>query len=1214
VGEYTTSGTVVNATLISGLDDPEGIAVSGGDLFITCNNSSLLAGSIAEYTTSGALVNAALVTGLASPRGIAISGNDIFVGNTAQSSVGEYTTAGAVVNADFINGVVAAGIAVSGQDVFVLNSGDGGPTTVVEYTTAGVAVGSNPLVTLPVAAEGIAVSGGDLYITRDDGEVREYTTSGQVVGAPTVTGLVSAEGIVISGQNIFVTTAGLTLNGGGAIAEFAVGHNIATADDVDTLNPQPDLVITKSDNLGGSSASSSIGSAHPGQAITYTITVSNKGPSDAVDASVVDAVPSGLSGATFTATATGGASGFSASGSGGIDDTDVDLPAGSTITYTVHATVSSTATGTLSNAAKLAGPYVNSQFASTLISGLNDPASIVVSGNDVFFLNTSEGTISEYTTAGAVVNASLVSGLTEPAGLALSGNDLFVSESNGTIGEYTTSGATVNAALISGLSAPGQLVVSGNDLLVAESNSTIGEYTTSGALVNASLITGFADLISFAISGNDLFVARDSLGIPFGSDADDIGSVSEFTTSGTLVNASFITGLGTPSAIIASGGDLFVIAQGLSEYTTAGVPVNTQLVPGLGASGAAISNGVLYVPEIPDTEVALGGAAGGVNVGLPGVSQSDNASIATFTFASQTATETDSITVPAPKVTGAATTENVQTTSGLVITPGAGDGAAYFQIYGITGGTLYESNGTTPIANNSYITLAQGEAGLKFTPNSGSLVPGGFTARESTTASAAGIIGSTTRAAITVTLAGPSVTGATTMENMQTTSGLVIKPGAKDSSAAYFQIYGITGGTLYQSNGTTPIANNSYITLAQGAAGLKFTPNPGSLVAGGFTVAESTTAGASGLSGPAVRATVTVNQLAGPLVTNAKTTENTQTTSGLVIKPGTGDGAAAYFQIYGITGGTLYQSNGTTPIANNSYITVAQGEAGLKFTPNAGSLVPGGFNVRESLTSTAAGLSGPTVRAAIAVLLAGPTVTNATATENAQTTSGLVIKPGASDSSAAYFQIYGITGGTLYQSNGTTPIANNSYITLAQGEAGLRFTPNPGSLVSGGFTATESTSASASGLSGPAVRATVTITPLTGPSVTSATTTENTQTTSGLVITPGTGDSAAAYFQIYGITGGTLYQNNGTTPIANNSYITLAQGEAGLKFTPNPGSLAAGGFTVTESTTGSASGLSGPAVRATVTVTAASSMATPDQLFTATDEAVSDFDLADLYV
>ena len=50
--------------------------------------------------------------------------------------------------------------------------------------------------------------------------------------------------------------------------------------------------------------------------------------------------------------------------------------------------------------------------------------------------------------------------------------------------------------------------------------------------------------------------------------------------------------------------------------------------------------------------------------------------------------------------------------------------------------------------------------------------------------------------------------------------------------------------------------------------------------------------------------------------------------------------------------------------------------------------------------------------------------------------------------------------------------------------------------------------------------------------MTNATTTENTQTTSGLVITPNSLDTAfVTNFQITSITGGTLYQNDGTTQI-----------------------------------------------------------------------------------
>ena len=73
----------------------------------------------------------------------------------------------------------------------------------------------------------------------------------------------------------------------------------------------------------------------------------------------------------------------------------------------------------------------------------------------LFVTDNANGTIGAYTTSGAVVNASLVSGLQAPVGIAVSGSNIYVTDyANGTIGAYTTSGAVVNANLVSGLSYP----------------------------------------------------------------------------------------------------------------------------------------------------------------------------------------------------------------------------------------------------------------------------------------------------------------------------------------------------------------------------------------------------------------------------------------------------------------------------------------------------------------------------------------------------------------------------------------------------------------------------------------------------------------------------------------------------------------------------------------------------------------------------------------
>ena len=118
--------------------------------------------------------------------------------------------------------------------------------------------------------------------------------------------------------------------------------------------------------------------------------------------------------------------------------------------------------------------------------------------------NAESGTIGEYGLDGSTVNAALISGLDGPSDILISGNDMFVvNQSGGTIGEYTLSGQTINADLISELVRPWGIAISGNDLFVVNAPSTdtgyIGEYTTSGATVNADLISGLDDPEGIAI-------------------------------------------------------------------------------------------------------------------------------------------------------------------------------------------------------------------------------------------------------------------------------------------------------------------------------------------------------------------------------------------------------------------------------------------------------------------------------------------------------------------------------------------------------------------------------------------------------------------------------------------------------------------------------------------------------------------------------------------
>ncbi|MDY0813139.1 hypothetical protein [Kitasatospora purpeofusca] len=94
----------------------------------------------------------------------------------------------------------------------------------------------------------------------------------------------------------------------------------------------------------------------PGQRLTYTFVVSNAGPAPAVNAAVRDALPSALSGFTWTCASGGTGSGCGAASGTGNIDTTATIAANSSVTYTVTGTVPSSTTGTLSNTATVTRP------------------------------------------------------------------------------------------------------------------------------------------------------------------------------------------------------------------------------------------------------------------------------------------------------------------------------------------------------------------------------------------------------------------------------------------------------------------------------------------------------------------------------------------------------------------------------------------------------------------------------------------------------------------------------------------------------------------------------------------------------------------------------------------------------------------------------------------------------------------------------------------
>ncbi|MBX3401689.1 MAG: DUF11 domain-containing protein [Gemmataceae bacterium] len=137
-----------------------------------------------------------------------------------------------------------------------------------------------------------------------------------------------------------------TVSAPAGVTDPTPGNNSAT--DTSTADPRADLRITKTDGVA---------TVVPGQGVTYTIVVTNTGPSAVTGATVADTLPAALTGVSWTSTVAGGASMTNGgTGSGNTLAAVANLPSGGSVTFTVDATLDPAFTGTLSNSATVMAP------------------------------------------------------------------------------------------------------------------------------------------------------------------------------------------------------------------------------------------------------------------------------------------------------------------------------------------------------------------------------------------------------------------------------------------------------------------------------------------------------------------------------------------------------------------------------------------------------------------------------------------------------------------------------------------------------------------------------------------------------------------------------------------------------------------------------------------------------------------------------------------
>jgi hypothetical protein len=214
-------------------------------------------------------------------------------------------------------------------------------------------------------------------------------------------------------------------------------------------------------------------------------------------------------------------------------------------------------------------------------------------GHTIFVLQngtSNSPTVSQYTTAGAVINLNFITGLYYDTGIAVVGNHLFVaydSDPGGShiasVAEYNaTTGALKNANLISlgNGSLPGALTASGSSLFFGYSGvngATICEYNvTTGATTPDFIVLGSYNPGALTVSNNHLYVGY------WVNISGYEGTVGEYdATTGVPINATLITGFSyEPTGLAITGTHLLVAeAAGVSEYNaTTGKLINANFI------------------------------------------------------------------------------------------------------------------------------------------------------------------------------------------------------------------------------------------------------------------------------------------------------------------------------------------------------------------------------------------------------------------------------------------------------------------------------------------------------------------------------------------------------------------------------------------------------------------------------------------------------------
>jgi uncharacterized repeat protein (TIGR01451 family) len=399
----------------------------------------------------------------------------------------------------------------------------------------------------------------------------------------------------------------------------------------------------------------------PGQAVTYTVTVTNNSAlARANGVRVTDTVPAAITGVTWTCAPTGAAVCAPASGSGNAIDTLVNLPPSTSTTFTVSGTLSSAyASSTLSNTANAArgkdttDPNLSNNAATdlapidvadvgvvktgftaaaplsdvtyTLVFTNNGPASATITPRDTFSNSTFVSASDSGTAAGGVVTwpaVTLTNGQTVTRTVVLkvrstTGNSAntasFSNNKNDLVAGNNTSTLTTSVQPVSG---PDVVVQKTGTSLIRGQNGTFTLLPRNiGLQATAGTVT-----ITDALNANLTFVSGTGTGWTCGASGQNVTCTSTTSiaagASGNPITLTVMTGQGAGATVLntatsSGGGEPAPVATG-NNNSSVTVPVSSlaDMILTKTPSGTAVTAGTNIVYTLTATNLGPSNAAG----------------------------------------------------------------------------------------------------------------------------------------------------------------------------------------------------------------------------------------------------------------------------------------------------------------------------------------------------------------------------------------------------------------------------------------------------------------------------------------------------------------------------------------------------------------------------------------------------------------------------